>query len=305
MNLDQISPTGFILALFIRDDGERFLLGTGAYEFVKKQLHFNANEYANDVVEVQGNDGAFLAGQVRRASTQSFDGYIGDATVDRPTIENYRKAFLAFFRKNYYYKVVYVFNDGSAIQRKNGYIVDAPEVKELYQKFPEYHIALNFEDVNYYSYLEDSDGKEIYMQSAVVPVTSGVQDSGLIWDAVGVEWDAIGSEWEDTTSSPVSYLDIGSIANVYPVWEIVGPADNPQLTNKTTNTSFSYSGNVALGQTLIIDMFNKTAMLNGTSVIKNVSGDWIYFRPGNNAVVYTTQNNDSTSSTIYWQEVVG
>ena len=43
MNLDSITPQCFIMALFIRDDGERFLLGTGAYQFNKKQLHFAAN----------------------------------------------------------------------------------------------------------------------------------------------------------------------------------------------------------------------------------------------------------------------
>lgn len=181
MNLDQISPQGFILALFIRDDGERFLLGSGAYEFNEKQLHFTANSYANDIIEVQGNDGVFLAGQVRRATTQSFDGYIGDATVSRSIIETYRKNFLTFFRKNYYYKVVYVFNDGTAIQRQKGFIVDAPEVKELYQKFPEYHIGMNFEDVNYYTYLEDSGGNEIYGKNAVIPLSAGSTDGGLIW----------------------------------------------------------------------------------------------------------------------------
>lgn len=181
MNLDQITPQGFILALFIRDDGERFLLGSGAYEFNEKQLHFTANSYANDIIEVQGNDGVFLAGQVRRATTQSFDGYIGDATVSRSIIETYRKNFLTFFRKNYYYKVVYVFNDGTAIQRQKGFIVDAPEVKELYQKFPGYHIGMNFEDVNYYTYLEDSGGNEIYGKNAVIPLSAGSTDGGLIW----------------------------------------------------------------------------------------------------------------------------
>jgi hypothetical protein len=305
MNLDQIKPTGFILALFIRDDGERFLLGSGAYEFNKKQLHFNANSYANDIVEVQGNDGVFLAGQVRRATAQEFDGYIGDATVSRPNIEIYRKNFLTFFRKNYYYKVVYVFNDGTAIQRKKGFIVDAPEVKELYQKFPEYHISINFEDVNYYAYLEDDDGEEVYGKNTVVPLSAGSADGGLIWDAVGVEWDNIGAEWEDSSSSGPTTITIDSIDNVFPIWEIKGPAVNPELSILTTGTTLYYSGTVTATQTLKIDMFNKTALLNGTSVIGNVAGEWIYLKPGNNRVTYTTDNATATSSTIYWQEIVG
>ena len=42
MNLDSITPTGFILAMFIRNDGERFLLGDGDYTFTQKQLLFSA-----------------------------------------------------------------------------------------------------------------------------------------------------------------------------------------------------------------------------------------------------------------------
>lgn len=304
MNLDQIRTECFILALFIRDDGERFLLGSGAYEFEEKQLQFVANEYDNDVVEVQGNDGVFLAGQVRRSSTQPFDGYIGDATVSKEDIENYRKAFIAFFRKNYYYKVVYIFSNGTAIQRKQGFIVDAPEVKELYQRYPKYHIALNFEDINYYSYSENSLGEEIYTQKAILPVTS-ISTGGLIWDVYGAVADNLGYEWEAGTSGGPITLTIDSIDNVYPIWELKGPAINPQLSNITTNTTLSYSGTITASQTLRVDMLNKIVTLNGTSVISNVSGDWVYFKPGNNRVTYTTVNNDSVPSNIQWQEIVG
>lgn len=304
MNLNQIQTPGFILALFIRDDGERFLLGTGAYEFKDNQMHFIANTYANDVVEVQGADGVFLAGQVRRPSTQTFDGFIGDASVGQTGIETYRRAFIGFFRKNFYYKVVYVFADGTAIQRRKGFIMDAPEVKELYQKYPEYHVALNFEDVNYYDYAEDSGGAEIYGKSATIPLTTGTTDGGIIWDNVGATWDAVGMIWEAGSGGGVSTVMVASIDNVYPIWEVVGPATNPQLSNLTTGTTLSYTGTVTASQTLKIDMFNKTATLNGTSVISNVSGDWVYFKPGNNRITYATNNSNAKASTIKWQEVV-
>lgn len=189
MNLNDITNQGFILALFIRDDSQRFLLGSGAYEFKEDQLHFSANSMTNDIVEVQGNDGCMLAGQVRRPTTQVFDGYIGDASVNRAEVENYRRDFFAFFQKKHFYTVVYIFPNGSAIQRRRGFIVDCGEVKELYQLFPEYHIGMNFEDVNYYKYNEDSDGHEIYGKSAIV---------GLSTDMVG------GLVWEDGRLSPSS-----------------------------------------------------------------------------------------------------
>lgn len=180
MNLDQIETKCFILALFIRDDGQRFLLGSRMFEFVDSQLHFTANVYQNDVVEVQGNDGVMLAGQVRRGNSQAFDGYIGDSSVDRHVIEQNRREFFKFFRKNHYYKVVYVLPNGQAIQRRQGFIVEAPEVKELYQLFPKYHISMNFEDINYYNYEEDSEGEEIYGESAKLKVATSAT-GGLIW----------------------------------------------------------------------------------------------------------------------------
>ena len=305
MNLSDIETKNYILALFIRDDGERFLLGSGAYEFEKDQLHFVANTYANDIVEVQGNDGVFLAGQVRRPQAQSFDGYIGDASVSKTDVEAYRKAFIAFFRKNYYYKVVYIFKDGSAIQRRRGFIVDAPEVKELYQLFPKYHISLNFEDINYYDYQEDSGGEEIYGKTATIELNAGDINGGLMWDEYGVEWDAYGAEWEDSTSGGPTIVSVDSIDRVYPIWTVNGPATNPQLSNLTTGTTLSYTGTVTSGSTLVIDMLNKTAKLNNTSVVGNVSGDWVYFDSGNNRVSYTTNNATATASTIAWQEVLG
>lgn len=180
MAVPSVQSKAWILALFIRDDNQRFLLGSGAYEFKEDQLHFAANNYVNDVVEIQGNDGQLLAGQVRRAAVQTFDGYVGDATIGQSTIEQYRRDFFAFFQKNHFYTVVYVMCDGSAIQRRRGYIVDAPEVRELWQLFPEYHVALNFEDVNYYTYAEDDDGKEIFSNYATIP-TSAATIGGLVW----------------------------------------------------------------------------------------------------------------------------
>ncbi|MBQ8984323.1 phage tail family protein [Candidatus Saccharibacteria bacterium] len=181
MAIKDVESKCWILALFVRDDGERFLLGDGSYEFTEKQLHFAANTMANDVVEVQGNDGYLLAGQVRRPSTQTFDGYVGDSSTSKAVVEERRRAFFAFFRKNFFYKVIYIFPDGSAIQRKRGFLVDAPEVKEIRQIYPEYHVALNFEDINYYYYDEDADGQEIYGKSATINLNSVAQSGGLIW----------------------------------------------------------------------------------------------------------------------------
>lgn len=305
MNLDDITKKCFILALFIRDDGERFLLGSGAYEFQKKQMHFAANVFNNDVVEVQGNDGVFLAGQVRRASKQSFDGYIGDSTVNKSDVESYRRQFFSFFRKNYYYTVVYIFQDGAAIQRKRGFIVDAPEVKELFQFFPEYHVGLNFEDTNYYDYQEDSEGQEIYGKTVTIYPTSAPARGGAMWDNVGLMWDNVGAEWEEGGGGGTSIVLVESIDNVYPIWEVKGPANNPQIENVNAGIIFRYTGSINASQTLVVDTLSKTALLNGVNVINNISGNWLYLKPGNNRISYSTLNADALPCTLKWQEVVG
>ena len=183
MYLNDITREGFILALFIRSDNQRFLLGTGAYEFKDTQLHFAANAIQNDVVEVQGNDGYLLAGQVGRPSTQVFDGYVGSNNTSRVDIEQYRKSFFAFFRKNFTYTVVYIMADGSSIQRRRGFLVDAPTVQELYQKFPEYHVGLNFEDINYYNYYENDSGEEIYGKMISIGLSNN-RTGGLVWSGL-------------------------------------------------------------------------------------------------------------------------
>lgn len=205
MNLDQISIKNFILALFKRDDGERILLGSGAYEFDADLQHFAANIIANDVIEKQGTDGQLLAGQVRRSAPQSFDGYVGDATTTREDTENYRRAFIRFFQPRHFYTVIYILPDGSAIQRKNGYLTDAPAVPEQYQKSPRYHVALAFEDLNYYSYAEDAQGDETYAQTVNLQPESELT-GGLVWEATpGLTLIRVGGDLSQTgTPTPTN-----------------------------------------------------------------------------------------------------
>ena len=203
MNLDQIATKCFILALFIRDDGQRLLLGDGYYDFNQKLQHFQANTIANDVVEIQGDNGQLLAGQVMRSGAQKFEGYIGDATTNRQIIEQKRSDFMAFFRIKHFYKVIYIFPDGTAIQRQRGYLTDAPTIPEIFQKFPEYSVALNFEDANYYEYAEDEHGDEIYAHIAELALAGGAT-GGLVWDAIGAVTNGI--TWSGIQTAQGEYI---------------------------------------------------------------------------------------------------
>lgn len=303
MILSDITSKCWILAMFIRDDGERFLLGDGLYDFTEKLQHFDGNKFENDTVNVQGADGILLAGQVRRAEKQKFEGFIGDATISKADTEEARRDFFLFFRKNHFYKVVYIFPNGSAIQRRRGFIVDAPEVKEMWQIHPKYSVSLNFEDVNYYSYAENSEGEEIYSKSVAIPIST-VVGGGLEWDNVGVVWDSLGAIWEDGPGGTTEVV-VDSVDNVYPILTITGTTVNPTIENVTTATTLTYDGTITASQTLKIDMEQQAATLNGTSVVSKLSGEWLTFSPGKNTISYTADNASSPYATIEWNEVVG
>ena len=452
-----VNERNWILTLFIRDDGERFLLGDGAYEFKDTQKHFTAPTVENDTVEVQGNDGIMLAGQVRRPNTQEFDGFVGDATATKEEIEEKRKAFLGFFLTRHTYTAIYIFENGKAIQRRGGFIVDAPEVKELWQIHPEYHVALNFEDINYYNYAENEEGQEIFANIYRL-INTRATSGGLVWDEIGVVWDemqaggknlfevfpydgsiesngltltqrdgwivingtTVGNGWTEicadfrngttTKSTPKIILDpskeytfsfvvenlggqtfsfnfqkgydggsvegggsiksdkitfdnsdgiyrawirtfgnttfdnvrlriqleegseatpyepfipaggavwesgsgetenninVESIETVYPVLTITGMAQNIVVENSRTGDVLEYIGNVASGQTLVIDMQNQTAKLNGVNVVGNIVGDWLRLMPGQNRVLYDANTDENSEATLEWQEIVG
>lgn len=301
MNLDQIATKCFILALFIRDDGQRLLLGDGYYDFNQKLQHFQANTIANDIVEIQGDNGQLLAGQVMRSGAQKFEGYIGDATASRQIIEQKRSDFMAFFRIKHFYKVVYIFPDGTAIQRQRGYLTDAPTIPEIFQKFPEYSIALNFEDANYYEYAEDADGNEIYANIAEI-MLNAAKRGGLVWDAIGAVSDSAGYIWEEG-GSVQNIVTVAGVDSAWPIWTVQGGAQNPTLTNITTGQTITWQGFVPAGQTLTINMAEMTADLAGANVFEYITGEWIRLAPGNNTLVYTA-GSATDPSTLSWNGVL-
>ena len=304
MNIDNVTTTGFILALFIRSDGQRFLLGDGDYTFAQKQLLFTASVMSNDVVQLQGSNGAMLAGQVRRPATQSFDGFIGDGTSSRNDVEIARRKFIAFFQQDYSYTVVYLDCNGNASQQKLGYIVDSPEVKELYQIQPNYHVALAFEDVNYYEYAENPAGEEIYASSAMIPLT-GDRYGGLMWDEDGVVWDNDGAVWEQGTDGSQVVLNLNIVGNTPVVWSVHGPVTNPQLSNTATGETLVYTGYVGATETLVINTLEETAYISGSDRSANVTGDWLRLAPGINRISYLADSSGAPASELQWQGVIG
>ena len=290
MNLSDITTKAWILALFKRDDGERFLLGDGYYDFKDSLQHFQPNSMSNDIVELQGADGQLLAGQVRRSGTQSFDGYIGDGTTNRKIVEQRRKAFLMFFRKKHYYTVVYIFCDGTAIKRERGYLVDAPSVPEIRQKSPEYHVALNFENVNYYEYAENAQGEEIYSNVREI-VVSNIISGGLVWDALGAVSEAL--QWGDYTTESGSFITLNDVIQN-------APMSLDSIYGNTTQQTYSGKNLASLqtSSTLSIDgvafsIVDGVININGTTPNTNKNFFWDSFQVPQNGTA------------IFWADITG
>lgn len=294
MNLSEITTKCYILALIIRDDDERLLLGDGFFEFTDKLQHFTPNTFQNDVVELQGTDGQLLAGQVRRTAMQSFDGYIGDATVSQQTTEQNRQRFLAFFRKKHFYKVVYIFPDGTAIKRQRGYIVDAPSIKEMFQRFPEYHVGLNFEDPNYYEYDEDESGQEIFAHAQEISL-SNLLVGGLVWDEYGAVSHAIAWGDYETQTTSDGFLQITNDI------DIRAPLSLTHLYGNATQETLSGKNKMPMAEANMTGVGeanrNKTFMMALPAGTYTVSFDLDSFELGTNTVFNIFMQIYASSST--------
>lgn len=295
MNLNDITTKPYILALIIRDDGERLLLGDGTYDFKDTLQHFQADTFANDVVELQGADGQLLAGQVRRAGTQKFAGYIGDASMSKQKIEELRRAFLMFFRKKHFYKVVYIFCDGSAIQRKRGYIVNPPTAPEMWQKFPEYSISLNFEDVNYYEYEEDEFGDEIYAHIVQIALAKALE-GGLVWDAIGAVTTSI--TWSNILSASGEYISINNaLDRMAPLASV--QIDGNATQDGTPTPDDPVDIQVVTGENVVKisgkNLLNPSEILQGTWINPSIPNTCVFFLPISTGQTITVSNQDTAT----------
>lgn len=179
--LRDITKKCVVMALFIRDDGQRFLLGDGDYEFNEGQLMFEPNELSNDIVELQGTDGVIITGQARRTSTQEFRGYIGDATTTPAVINTKRFELIKFFKIDHKYDVVYITNltykpanttYPLCLIRHGGFLVEEPTSRLLRFGGAEYRVTMSFENPDYEYYAEDALGARRYILQYNFPSNS-------------------------------------------------------------------------------------------------------------------------------------
>lgn len=78
-------------------------------------------------------------------------------------------------------------------------------------------------------------------------------------------------------------------AEYYPVITFYGPLDAFELENVTTGKSIAYSTALVSGANLVVDMYNHSAVLNGTiNVLDDITGDWWWLAQGDNVIKLTS-----------------
>ena len=134
--------------------------------------------------------------------------------------------------------------------------------------------------------------------SGAVSVTvNPARGGGITWPVTWpIQW-AAGSQ-------PTTVNNSGN-ATIYPTITLTNVMTNPTITNQTTGQFFTLSGiTTAAGDQLVIDMKNRTVLLNGGSVLPYVTStsSWWPLLPGNNSINLTTNSGtDNVVATVSWR----
>ncbi len=129
---------------------------------------------------------------------------------------------------------------------------------------------------------------ETYFRGGAASLTLGIsQGGGFILPVI------VPISFESGTGNSGSAANVGNVP-AYPIFTITGSVSNPLIVNQTTGEFIQFNVNLGASDTLVVDMANKTATLNGSSAMQYlVSGStWWNLDP-----VYTTVAFFSSGST--------
>lgn len=130
--------------------------------------------------------------------------------------------------------------------------------------------------------------------TATISRTSG---GGLSWK---LTWPLM---WA-AGSSPTTVTNAGTVT-IFPIVTLNGQMSAPIVTNQTTGQFISLPTlNTSAGDALVIDMLNRTVLLNGSSVLQYVSSTstWWPLVVGSNSISLTTGNSaDTVTGTVSWR----
>lgn len=291
----------FYIKKIIRDDDTSLVFDRNEIFLTSDNTDLDANgEISSTEVDYTETDGGEMVHQ--RTAPVEIE-FVGAIIPKATAYKTLRMKLLQFFVKNHTYEIIFIMRDGTMYSRKNAWLsknIQLPtEANELQATFT---FSMKIGDKNRYEYSEDADGNEVFANSVELPLMSA-SSGGEVWDDVGEVWDDVGEVWE-TGGGGVQEVNIASTSKTYPIWVVRGSAINPSLQNNTTDTTATYNGTVAEGQTLVVDFAAGTAYLDSAPVTRNISGQ-VSFAAGANTVGFNTDGGNATKSTIQWNNIVG
>lgn len=291
---------------FTRDDGQTlaFNWNTGLVDqstddwMPAKTLRTSSFTYADA-------DGGQMVKQHYDPWPITFSGYI--VANSSAKVREIRNNLLSFFTTNHYFTAIFTDCDGVEMSAPSGWISSAPAVvlRNKHDTAPTFSLGLTFGDPYLYEYAEDEQGNPTYANSIEVPkYVQKATAAGYMYSGAGYIYYGGGYAYTGEINQ-VPTIDVNSTQPVAPIWTVTGQATNPSITNLTTNTSMSYKGTIANGQTLVVDCLNQTAMIGTADVSRYLSGDWMTLAVGTNQLRYeTTSDGDTKSSKLSWNGVI-
>lgn len=106
-------------------------------------------------------------------------------------------------------------------------------------------------------------------------------------------------------TTTTSTLTNSGTAGSYPIVTIQGPVDGFVLLNQTTGKQLIFTGELSDSQTLVLDMYNRTAIVNNvTNAIVDVdlTSTWFWLQPGQNEIRLITQEDTPISAEFEWYD---
>lgn len=124
------------------------------------------------------------------------------------------------------------------------------------------------------------------------PVTTG----SLLFDPT-IEFNPT-IEFGASTGGVITIVNLGT-ADTWPVIYLRGPLVNPTIIHVEKSKSMQFNVTIAAGSTVVIDMQQKTVVLNGATnylTYKTADSSWFSFQPGNNTLRFSTTNTGDTGT---------
>lgn len=291
----------FYIKKIVRDDGQQLAFDQNEIYLDHENTLLVHPEVETTFQDYTEADGGEMIAQKLPSFEQPIAGLIIPKTS---TYWALRSRLTAFFQVRHTYFIVYekmsgdAFSVGEKFKTGTAWISENLQVPpEPYEEYSRWTVTLRVGSAGYQEYEEDPSGKETYANSVQMPLTNNAT-GGSQWDEVGQVWDEVGQVYSPGDGG-IQTVNVNSTQPVYPVWEVEGVCEQPEIRNNTNDTVAVYNGNIAAGQKLVVDFTAGTATLDGSIVTRNLSGT-LKLEQGQNLIGFESEGGTTTASTLKW-----